>query len=86
MINISFLSAELTFTAVWLLTRFLIWKRQGQITLILDDGDCFVGDLEPFEYLEAYTENTQLMRDWEHIRSFGPKRIFYAHRPEKKLD
>ena len=31
MINISFLSAELTFTAVWLLTRFLIWKRQGQI-------------------------------------------------------
>ena len=56
------------------------------ISLILDDGDCFVGDLEPFEYLEAYMENTQLKSDWEHILSFCPKRIFYAHIPEKKLD
>ena len=56
------------------------------ISLILDDGDCFVGDLEPFEYLEAYMENTQLKSDWEHILSFCPKRVFYAHIPEKKLD
>ena len=55
------------------------------ISLILDDGDCFVGDLEPFEYLEAYTENVPLMSDWEHIRSFNPKRVFYAHVPEKVL-
>lgn len=31
MVNISFLSAELTFTAVWMLTRFMVWKRQRQI-------------------------------------------------------
>ena len=53
------------------------------ISLILDEGDCFVGDLEPFEYLSAYTENALLMSDWEHILSFKPKRVFYAHAPEK---
>lgn len=31
MIEISFLSAELTFTAVWLLLRILVWLRQGKI-------------------------------------------------------
>ena len=52
------------------------------ISLILDNGDCFVGDLEPFEYLGAYEENPTLERDWERILSFHPKRIFYAHAPE----
>ena len=58
---------------------------EDSISLILDDGDSFVGDLEPIEYLEAYMENVKLKRDWEHILSFCPKRIFYAHMPEKKL-
>ena len=31
MVEISFLAAELAFTAIWLLTRFIVWKRQGQI-------------------------------------------------------
>ncbi len=31
MIEISFLSAELAFTAVWLLLRVLVWLRQGKI-------------------------------------------------------
>ena len=31
MVNISFLSAELAFTAVWSLTRFMVWRRQRQI-------------------------------------------------------
>ena len=52
------------------------------ISLVSDDGDCFVGDLEPFAYLEAYEENTGLKSDWEHILAFNPKRIFYAHAPE----
>lgn len=52
---------------------------EDSISLVLDDGDCFVGDLEPFEYLEAYTENTPLKSDWERILSFHPKRVFYAH-------
>ena len=52
------------------------------ISLVLDDGDCFVGDLEPFEYIEAYKENTGLRKDWEKLLSFKPKRIYYSHRPE----
>ena len=31
MIEISFLSAELIFTAIWLLARIIVWKQQGQI-------------------------------------------------------
>lgn len=59
---------------------------EDSITLVLDDGDCLVGDLEPYEYLEAYSDNTSLKRDWDHILSFRPARIFYAHMPEKRLD
>ena len=56
------------------------------VCLLLDGGDCLVGDLEPFEYLEAYGDNQQLKEDWDRLLSFGPKRIFYAHRPETVLD
>ena len=59
---------------------------EDSISLILDDGDCFVGDLEPYEYLEAYEDNVPLKRDWDHILSFRPKRIFYAHIPEKCIE
>lgn len=55
------------------------------VSLVLDDGDCFVGDLEPFEYIEAYGDNVSLRDDWERILAFGPKRIFYAHRPEQTV-
>ena len=55
------------------------------ISLILDDGSCFVGDLEPLEYLEAYDNNEELKNDWNLIMSYDPKTIFFAHRPEKKL-
>ena len=58
---------------------------EDSISLVLDDGNCFVGDLEPLEYLEAYQENTSLRSDWDHILSLCPKRIFYAHMPEKQL-
>ena len=53
------------------------------VSLVLDNGDCFVGDLEPFEYIEIYAErNTELQRDWEKLLSFRPKRVFYSHWPE----
>ena len=55
------------------------------ISLVLDDGDCIVGDLEPYEYLEAYTDNAQLRDDWARILSLHPKRIFFAHAPERIL-
>lgn len=52
------------------------------ISLILDSGDCFVGDLEPAGYIEAYEDNAALKKDWEHIASFSPGRIYCAHRPD----
>ena len=53
------------------------------ISLILDDGECFVGDLEPIEYLTAYDRNDALKYDWELIMRYAPKTIFYAHANEK---
>ncbi len=53
------------------------------VTLVLDCGDCFAGDMEPFEYIEAYGEDPALKKDWELILSFSPKRVFFAHRPER---
>ena len=51
------------------------------ISLVLDNGDCIVGDLEPYAYLEAYDDNAQLKDDWARIFSFHPKRVFFAHAP-----
>ena len=43
------------------------------VSLVLDDGDCFVGDLQPREYMDEENE------DWTRVMGFQPKRIFYAH-------
>ncbi|MBQ1730303.1 MAG: MBL fold metallo-hydrolase [Oscillospiraceae bacterium] len=59
---------------------------EDSVSLALDDGDCFVGDLDPIEYIGAYQDNRALKSDWEHILSLNPKRIFYAHRPEKIME
>ena len=56
------------------------------VSVVLDNGDCIVGDLEPFEYLDAYDDNAQLKADWARIRSFQPKRIFFAHMPERSME
>ena len=58
---------------------------EDSISLILDDGTCIVGDLEPFEYLEAYEDNEKLKADWDKVLSYHPKVIFYAHANEKHL-
>lgn len=55
------------------------------ISVILDDGCCIVGDLEPIEYLEAYENNQALQADWKRIMSYEPKRIIYAHANEKNI-
>ena len=55
------------------------------ISVILDDGTCIVGDLEPFEYLAGYDDNKALAADWDAILEFEPKRICYAHANEKEL-
>lgn len=55
------------------------------IAVILDDGNCFVGDLEPFEYIGAYENNTALQEDWELILSYTPAVIHYGHANEKTM-
>ena len=55
------------------------------ISLILDNGVCIVGDLEPLDYLDAYDENVKLKADWELVMSYNPKLIYYAHANEKRL-
>jgi glyoxylase-like metal-dependent hydrolase (beta-lactamase superfamily II) len=58
---------------------------QDSISLILDSGECFVGDLEPLEYLDGYENNESLKNDWERIGSYSPKIIYYAHANQKTL-
>ena len=53
------------------------------VSVMLDGGDCFVGDLEPYSYLEAYRDNPPLREDWERILCFRPERIFFAHHAEQ---
>lgn len=55
------------------------------IALILDSGDCFVGDLEPMEFIGAYENNAALKEDWEMILSFDISTIHYGHFNEKSL-
>ncbi len=55
------------------------------ISLILDSGECFAGDLEPLEYLEAYEENLPLKKDWDRILELHPKKILYGHANEQIL-
>ncbi len=56
---------------------------KDSISIILDSGECMVGDLEPMEYLDAYVENTALQNDWKLVMSYNPKAIYYAHVNEK---
>ena len=56
---------------------------EDSISVILDDGTCIVGDLEPLEYLEAYEENKALKADWDALLSATPRRIIYAHANER---
>lgn len=55
------------------------------VALILDDGNCFVGDLEPIEYIDAYDDNYALQNDWNRILSYDPVTIHYGHANEKRL-
>ena len=55
------------------------------ISLILDNGICIVGDLEPREYLDGYEENIALKDDWNLVMSYQPKIIYYSHANEKVL-
>ena len=62
-----------------------ISHSEDSITLVLDRGDCFVGDLEPMEFMDGYEENKALQSDWEKVMRFSPRVIYYGHAPKKVL-
>ena len=55
------------------------------VSLVLDNGCCFVGDLEPREYIGAYSDNALLAEDWKLIMARDPKMIHFAHAPERAV-
>ena len=55
------------------------------VSLVLDDGDCFVGDLEPREYIPAYGEASKLSEDWKRLLVLRPGCVFFGHAPEKRI-
>ena len=58
---------------------------EDSICVMLDEGICLAGDLEPYEYLAAYADNAALDLDWDKVLSYAPKRICYAHANEKVM-
>jgi len=47
---------------------------RDSVSVILDSGDCYVGDLQRREY-------DRDEEDWKSVMSFHPRRIYYAHGP-----
>lgn len=59
-------------------------SRDG-IALILDDGNCFVGDLEPAQFIDGYENNQALQKDWQEIMEHNPKTIHYGHSNSQEI-
>lgn len=53
--------------------------------LILDDGNAFVGDLEPREFQDGYVQNDALREDWENLLCRGARVIRYGHANEQTI-
>lgn len=49
------------------------------VSLLLDSGEFFVGDLEPLAYLKAYEHNPPLEKDWQTILEHAPQCVHYGH-------
>ncbi|MCI9419628.1 MAG: hypothetical protein HFG32_06405 [Eubacterium sp.] len=56
---------------------------EDSVSLIMNNGECFVGDLEPIEYIDGYEHNGNLQNDWDLIMSHFAKVINYAHATPK---
>ena len=48
------------------------------ISLVLDDGNLFVGDLNPLYELELH-KGTQIEESWNRLLDLNPKVIYYGH-------
>lgn len=51
---------------------------EDSVSLMLDSGDVFVGDLYPLYELEVH-EEPDVQESWKRILATKPKRIFYGH-------
>ena len=54
------------------------------VSLFLDDGTLFVGDLNPLYELELHA-GTQIEKSWSMLLAQYPKRVYYGHAPAADL-
>lgn len=54
------------------------------ISLMLDDGSLFVGDLNPLYELELH-KGTRIGESWDFLLGKHPKRVYYGHAPAVDL-
>ncbi len=55
------------------------------ISLFLDEGSLFVGDLNPLYELEMHT-GTEIEKSWKHLLSLSPRKVYYGHAITAVLD
>jgi len=55
------------------------------VSLWLDEGSLFVGDLNPLYELELHKE-TEIGRSWEKLLALDPKTVYYGHAKTAVLD
>lgn len=55
------------------------------IALITDDGNSYVGDLEPLSFADAYEDNARLKSDWDAILSRHPTHVRFGHINDQKI-
>lgn len=58
---------------------------EDSISLCLDEGSVFVGDLNPLYELELH-KGTEIERSWNRILGLQPKNIYYGHAKRAVLD
>ena len=54
------------------------------ISLFLDSGELFVGDLNPLYELELH-KGTEIETTWNRLLSLHPKKVYYGHAPAADL-
>ena len=54
------------------------------ISLMLDSGELFVGDLNPLYELELH-RGTQIGETWDMLLAMHPKKVYYGHAPAADL-
>lgn len=55
------------------------------ISLLLDDGSLFVGDLNPLYELELH-KGTEIYESWERLLARNPVKVYYGHAKTAELD